>query len=182
MRKNLWLVPLCAVASLFSFASNAGAQEIGKDYAFGIRDAAAKADDDAYYFYSGEMYRNHAYDHADVLTQYASLNRPVPIAVIEEHTKEIRANLVASDKSYSKLTKDFQNNPAAEKHLALMHEHQKNALAALDKVDAGEKSGKVDAKTLATNAKTVQTELSAAAGEHQRFLQKAGKTAVATKQ
>jgi hypothetical protein len=181
MRKNLLLVALCAASGVFSLASTALAQEIGKDYAFGVRDAAAKADDDAYYFYAGEMYRSHAYDNADILTQYASLDRPVPIAVIEEHTAAIRNNLVASGKSYARLTKEFKDSPEAEKHLTLMHEHQKNALTALDKLDAGAKSGKADAKATATNAKTVQTELAAASGEHQRFLQKAGKATVAAK-
>jgi len=175
MRKNLLLVALCAASGFFSLAGTTLAQEIGKDYAFGIRDAAAKADNDAYYFYAGEMYRSHAYDNADILTQYASLNRPVPIAVIEEHTAAIRNNLVASEKSYARLSKQYKSNPEAEKHLARMHEHDKNALAALDKVDVDEKAGKADPKKLAGDAKTVQTELSAASGEHQRFLQKIGK-------
>ena len=163
-------------------AGSAFAQNTANDYAFGIRDAAAKADNDAYYFYTGEMYRSHAYDNADVLTQYASLNRPVPIAVIEEHTAAIRHNLVASEKSYARLSKEYKSNPEAEKHLARMHEHDKNALAALDKVDVDEKTGNADPKKLAADAKTVQTELAAASGEHQRFLQKIGKApAVASK-
>lgn len=181
MRKNLLLVALCAASGIFSLASDTLAQQIGKDYAFGIRDAASKADDDAYYFYSGEMYRSHAYDNADVLTQYASLNRPVPVTVIQEHTAAIRTNLVASGKSYDRLSKEFKNNPEAEKHLARMHEHQKNALTALDKLEAAEKSGKPEPKTIAADAKVVQTELSAASGEHQKFLQKTGKATVATK-
>ena len=181
MRKNLLLVALCAASGFFSLASNALAQE-AKDYAFGVRDAAAKADDDAYYFYSGEMYRSHAYDNADVLTQYASLNRPVPVTVIEEHTAAIRNNLVASGKSYARLSKQFKSNPEAEKHLGRMHEHQKNALAALDKVDIDEKSGKADPKKLAADAKTVQTELAAASGEHQKFLQKIRNPTTAAKQ
>jgi len=182
MRRNLLLVALCAASGFFSLASTTLAQEIGKDYAFGIRDAAAKADDDAYYFYSGEMYRSHAYDNADVLAKYAALNRPVPVTVIEEHTGAIRNNLVASGKSYARLTKEFKDSPEAEKHLARMHEHQKNALTALDKLDAAAKSGKADPKTITADAKAVQTELAAASGEHQRFLQKAGKATVATKQ
>jgi hypothetical protein len=181
MRHSLF-VALCATAGLFSLAGNTLAQDTGRDYAFGIRDAAAKADDDAYYFYTGEMYGRHAYDHADVLTQYVLLGRPVPATVVEQHSTAIRENLAAAGKSYGKLTKDFKNNPDAEKHLARMHEHQKNALAALDKLDAAAKSGKADPKTISTDAKAVQTELAAATGEHQRFLQKIGQSAVATKQ
>ncbi|HEX4145104.1 MAG TPA: hypothetical protein VHY91_16475 [Pirellulales bacterium] len=180
MRIHFLAIALCASG----FLSSAGAllaQDASRDYAFGIRDAAAKADDDAYYFYTGEMYRSHAYDNADVLTQYAALNRPIPVPVIEEHTAAIRNNLVASNKAYSKLTKQFKDNPEAEKHLARMHEHQKNALTALDKLDAAAKSGKAEPKTINADAKAVQTELAAASGEHQRFLQKAGKAPVASK-
>jgi hypothetical protein len=179
MRRELIFVALCVASGFFSLAGSAFSQDTAKDYAFGIRDAAAKADNDAYYFYTGEMYRSHAYDNADVLTQYALLNRPVPVAVIEEHTAAIRHNLVASEKAYARLSREYKSNPEAEKHLARMHEHDKSALAALDQVDVDEKSGKADPKKLATDAKTVQTELAAASGEHQKFLQASGRAAVA---
>ncbi len=178
MRTHSTLAALSAAFVLFSFASPAFTQDSPRDYAFGIRDAAAKADDDAYYFYAGEMYRTHAYDNADILTQYASLNRPVPIAVIEEHTAAIRSNLLASEKAYGRLSKQYKSNSEAEKHLVRMHEHDKNALAALDKVDTDERKGKADPKKLAADAKAVQTELSAASGEHQRFLQRIGRAPV----
>ena len=54
--------------------------------------------------------------------------------MIEEHTAAIRNNLVASNKSYARLSKQFKSNPEAEMHLNRMHEHQKSAPTALDKV------------------------------------------------
>lgn len=181
MRRNSLGLAVFAAAGLMSLAGTASAQE-AKDYAFGIRDAAAKADDDAYYFYSGEVYSTHAYNHADILTQYASRGQVVPIAVIEEHATEIRNNLNAADKSYSKLSKEFQSNPEAEKHIKREHEHRKAAMAAIDKLQAdSKKAGRGEAKTVAADAQTVQTELAAASGEHRLFMQKIQKTSVATK-
>ncbi|HTU24988.1 MAG TPA: hypothetical protein VMF30_06300 [Pirellulales bacterium] len=181
MRKQALLVICSATLGLAGIAATASAQNPREDYAFGIRDAAAKADNDAYYFYSGEMYNTHAYDNANVLTQYILLGRPVSAEILEEHSAAIRSNLAASQKSYGRLTKEFKNNAEAEKHLKKMHEHQKAALAALDKLDAAAKSGKTDAKTLSADAKAVETELAAASGEHQRFLQKIGRAPVAAK-
>ncbi len=182
MRKNLVGLLALATAGLASFASVGVAQNPSRDYAFGIRDAAAKADDDAYYFYSGELYANHAYDHADVLTQYAGLGRTIPVSVIEEHSGEIRNNLVAADKSYAKLTTQFKDNAEAEKHLKREHEHRLAAIKALDKLQADSKAGKSDPQAVAADAKTIQTELSASSGEHQRFLQKTRPATTASKQ
>jgi hypothetical protein len=183
MRKQLFFAVALVAAGAALPSSAVFAQNPANDYSFGVRSAAAKADDDAYYFYSGEMYTNHAYDQADVLTQYAARGQVVPISVIEEHATEIRNNLTAADRSYGKLSKQWQSDAEAEKHLKREHEHRQAAIVAIDKLQAdAKKAGKGEAKAVAADAKTVQTELSAASGEHRRFLQKIQNASIATKQ
>ncbi len=100
------------------------------------RAADAKVRGDAYYFYVGEVYRGHAGDHAFMLNQYSATGEPVPKEIVQEHAAAIRANIVAAQKSYSKVSAAAKKDPSATAGLKAIEKHHTAAIALCDKLDA----------------------------------------------
>jgi hypothetical protein len=167
MRVQALFASLVALVGVLAFASTSLAQN-PHGYSFGIRNAASKTLGDDYYFYAGETYGLHAYDHADVLGHYAATGKAVPQDVVKEHADEIRSNVAASKKAYSKLSAKAKDHPEIAKHLKAIEQHHAAAAAAADKLSAS----KGDAKAVATHSADVQKSLKSAAGEHQQLIKK----------
>jgi hypothetical protein len=100
------------------------------------RAADAKVRGDAYYFYVGEVYRGHAGDHAFMLNQYASTGEPVPKEIVQEHATAMRADIVAAQKSYTKVSAATKKAPSAVAGLKEIENHHTAAIALCDKLDA----------------------------------------------
>lgn len=179
MHKNSLRVVAFAAPGFISLVSLVLAQESG--YTFGVRDATAKALGDDYYFYTAQLYASHASDHADVLDQYASVNQPVPAAVIKEHTAAIRGNLTASSKSYSKLSKEFTKDPEAMKHLTAVREHYTDLEIGLSRLEGGAK-GPGEPRLIGAYAKTIKSSLASASTEHKQFMETRNKSTPPDKQ
>jgi hypothetical protein len=114
--------------------------------AFAQRAADAKIRGDAYYFYSGEIYRTHAADHAFLLNEYSTTGEPVPKEIVKEHAAAVRTNAAASQKAYTKLSAAAKKDPTVMANLKEIDKHHAAMLMECDKLDAeaGKNQGQSD--------------------------------------
>jgi hypothetical protein len=120
-------------------------------------DAAKRAEQ--YQVAAGKTYNMHANDHARILGKYAkATGKPVPQAVIEEHTKAIRSNVNQAQQAYKKLATAAGDNPQLAAQLA---EIQKRLAAVSKKVDELETDKDAEAKVIEDATTDISADLKA---------------------
>ncbi len=159
------LASILAAVALLAAVSDARAQ----------RPAGSKIEGTAYeypYFYnSAATYQDYAYQHADLLRDATSYGEPVPQEIAQEHTAGIRQGVAAAQKKYAAMGKMATGNKAVQKHLDVIAEHHKKALAAADQIDAHTKTGPGDAAKVNAAAHSAAESLKAAQAEHEKLMQ-----------
>jgi len=138
--------------------------------AFAQRAADAKVRGDAYYFYVGEVYRGHAGDHAFLLNQYSTTGEPVPKEVVQEHAAAMRANLVAAQKAYAKVSDAAKKEPSAVVKLKEIDKQHTAAIALCDRLDAESAKQQGDAKKIHAACDGIEEQLEGADEVHKKLL------------
>ena len=134
------------------------------------RAADAKVRGDAYYFYVGEVYRGHAGDHAFILNQYSATGEPVPKEVIQEHAAAMRANIVAAQKSYAKVSAAAKKDPSGSAGLKEIEKRHVAAIALCDKLDAESAKQQGDAAKVCAACDGIGEQLDAADEVHKKLV------------
>jgi hypothetical protein len=134
------------------------------------RPADAKIRGDAYYFYVGEVYRGHAGDHAFLLNQYSSTGEPVPKEIIQEHAAAMRANLVAAQKSYTKVSAAAKKDPSAVVKLKEIDKQHTAAIALCDRLDTEGAKQQGDAKKISAACDGIEEGLESADEVHKKLM------------
>lgn len=120
-------------------------------------DAAKRAEQ--YQVAAGKTYNMHANDHARILGKYAkATGKPVPKAVVAEHTKAIRSNVTQAQQAYKKLATAAGDNPQLAAQLA---EIQKRLAAVSKKVDELESDNDAEAKDIVNATMDISADLKA---------------------
>ncbi len=142
---------------------------LAADAAIAQRSAGSKILGTAYEGWSGGMYQDHAYDHMEVLRNYAAVDEPIPQEVAKRHVDAVRSNLTAAKKSYARLAAKADDKAAAAKHVAAINEQHAKALAQCDKIDAEvAKGGNAGAVQKCCTDATAA--IKAAQGEHEKMM------------
>lgn len=131
------------------------------------RDAGSKIRGDAYSVNAGSMYQSHAYDHARVLSDYATSGKTVPKAVVKEHSDAIRANIAAAKKANAGLSEEAKKEVA--KSLAAIEKAHAKVLESCNMLDECCATGDGDSTTVMTCCKTVAEEMKAAKAEQDKL-------------
>ena len=120
-------------------------------------DAAKRAEQ--YQVAAGKTYNMHANDHARILGKYAkATGKPVPQAVVREHTKAIRANVAQAALAYKNLASSAGGSPQVSAQLA---EIQKRLAEVTKKVDSLEAENDAEAKVIVDATTDISADLKA---------------------
>ena len=191
MRSTIVFATVLGSLAVLATPSFSSAQPYRRDFTNGIRDAAAKANGDQYYFYTREaatqegpirpmlggsaavvpttaqrsFSRNPA---ATGLANRDLMQAPtLPISVIQAQAGELRTDLQNATGTYETQSRQYKGNPQATMHLDREHQHRLSALKGLDRLQADRRGS----QAANNDARAVQSELAAASSEHSWFVQ-----------
>jgi hypothetical protein len=114
---------------------------------------------------TASSYHRGAISHAESLNYYGRRYSQVPAETTKEHTAEIRRNLNAAKKEFTKLGKETKGNKRVETHLKAIKEHQAKAEEMCDALDREA----TDGKTIAACCQDIAKELKAAEAENAKL-------------
>lgn len=114
--------------------------------------------------YTGSTYHQGAIRHAEALNYYGRHYSQVPKETVKEHAGEIRRNLDAAKKEFSKLEKEAKNNKQVQEHLKIIQAHQAKAEEMCTKLEKA-----TDSLTISTCCIDIAKELKAAEGENEKL-------------
>ncbi len=115
--------------------------------------------------YSGSTYHRGAIMHAETLDYYGRRYTRLPAETAKEHVAEIRRNLNAAKKEFSKLEEEAKGNKKLETQLKAIQEHQAKAEEMCVKLEKGTTEG----KTVADCCQSIAKELKAAEAENEKL-------------
>lgn len=139
-------------------------------------DISARADrkitGNLYLPHSASVYHRSAMEHARVLNYYGKNYKAVPKEITQQHTEEIKRNVVAAKKELAKLKPEAVKDKKLQKSLAAMEAH----LARCDEycqMLTDEASGS-DSEAICDCCEKIETELKAAEAENDKIKEELG--------
>jgi hypothetical protein len=114
--------------------------------------------------HTASSYQRSAVSHAETLNYYGQRYSQLPSETVKEHAGEIKRNLDAAKKEYSKLGKEAKGNKAVEQHLAKINEHQAKASELAGKLETS-----ASGKECAEHCAAIEKELKAAEAENDKL-------------
>jgi hypothetical protein len=114
---------------------------------------------------TASTYHRGAISHAEALNYYGQRYSKIPAETAKEHTAEIRRNLNAAKKEFTKLEKEANGNKQVEIHLKAIQEHQAKAEEMCKTLE----EEATDGKMIATCCQDITKELKAAETENAKL-------------
>lgn len=119
---------------------------------------------------TARTYQRTAREHAGALNYYGKTYKALPKETVQEHLAEVKRNVEAAQKEFSKVDAETKKDPEVVKSLKIIHDHHAKALEMCKMAEGESVKDITDTAKLCECCEGMQKELEAAEAEHAKMM------------